>query len=88
MAHVLERPVIDSQTYRRQPDPHASYNPKPHLADPWLPPPDHDWALDPWGWTVNTLCGLVLRDCQPVAGGTDLCGKCARRAAQGRSAAS
>jgi hypothetical protein len=49
---------------------------------PTSPPAEHDWVLDPWGWTVNTLCGLVLRDCQPVAGRADMCAKCAYRAVQ------
>jgi hypothetical protein len=53
-----------------------------HLPDPYLPEPIHDWVHDPWGWTVYTTCGLVLRRSQPVDGAPDLCRKCRQRATQ------
>lgn len=52
-----------------------------HLPDPFLSPPLHDWVLDPWGWTIHTLCGLVLRECQPATSGDNLCHTCARKGA-------
>lgn len=56
-----------------------------HLADPHLPEPRHDWVLDPWGWSVNTLCGLVLRRTRPVEDTAILCRKCAHKAVQART---
>jgi hypothetical protein len=52
-----------------------------HAQDPHLPGPNHDWVLDPWGWTIHTLCGLVLRKVKPVEDG-DLCAKCAGKLLQ------
>ncbi len=68
-----DRPAINEVAYRRETG-------KTHLPDPYLPDPIHEWTRDPWGWEVYTLCGLVLRDSQPVSFATNPCGKCAQRA--------
>lgn len=53
---------------------------KAHLPDPYLPDPEHDWVLDPYGWTVYTLCGLVLRKAREARADDEMCRRCIGKA--------
>ncbi|GAB3952329.1 hypothetical protein GCM10029976_090340 [Kribbella albertanoniae] len=55
-----------------------------HCQDPHLPGPTHDWVLDPWGWTIHSRCGLVLRGMQPTSEDGTLCTMCAGKLLQER----
>jgi hypothetical protein len=69
-----ERPPIEGEAYRRA-------NGRAHYSAPFMPAPS-DWSGDRYGWTVHTLCGRVLRRCEPIEGQPNLCRDCAQRAVQ------
>jgi hypothetical protein len=75
---VIPLQEVDKQPYR-------AATGKAHIADPWLPEPYDDWIDG--GWTVYTLCGLMLRRTEPVTGRTDLCLTCAYKAVQSQPGA-
>jgi len=65
---------------RKLPQGYQSQRGRTHLPDPFLPPPENNWDLDPWGWTVYTMCGLMVHKAQEAATAEDICHKCAAKA--------
>jgi len=70
-----EPPEISSTAYKT-----GDYRSRAHLPDPYLPEPKHDWVYAPYGWTVHSLCGLVIRRAREARGDDEMCSKCMGKA--------